>query len=306
VLVAGWNRTAAAVVHAAVQIITNRPFRGSSALISGALTRGVLYGPGYRRLYPDIHIDANAQLDLAAWSRAAHELVAPCGVLAGYSAAELLGASCAPPGSPAEVLLLDGYRRRAGPMLVVRLDAVTRSELTVVDGMQLTIPERTAADLARWAPTVTEAVVAVDALSGTCRFDPTVITDHVAPGSRGSARVPRVAALADPGSQSPMETRIRLAIVLSGLPPPVSQHPVSLDGREFALDLSYPEVRLAIEYNGSDHLQPDRALRDLDRERLLGAAGWRVIRFGAITVLHHPRSIAARVRRELRARGVPA
>lgn len=79
-----------------VQTSTARPFRGSTALASGRLTRGVLHGPGYRRLYPDIHIDAEADLDLVTWSRAAHELVAPCGVLAGYSAAELHGASCGP------------------------------------------------------------------------------------------------------------------------------------------------------------------------------------------------------------------
>jgi hypothetical protein len=288
----------------AMQITSGRPFRGSSALASGALTRGVLYGPGYRPLYPDIHVAATSELDLEIWSRAAHELVAPHGVLAGYSAAELHGASCAPAGAPAEVILLDGYRRRAVPMLVVHLDALARSEITDVEGISLTTPERTAADLARWAQSLTEAVVAVDALSFACGFDPGVITDLVVPGGRGAARVPRVVALADRLSQSPMETRIRLAIVLAGLPPPVSQHAVVLSGREFALDLAYPEVKLAIEYNGADHLRPDRALRDLEREQLLVAAGWRIVRFGAVTALYHPRTIAARVRHELRARGL--
>src|SRR3954471_21169187 len=111
-----------------------RPFRGSTAVAAGAVTRGALYGPGYRRLYPDVHVAAAAPLDLLTWSRAAHELVAPCGVLAGHSAAELHGASCAPEGAPAELLLLDGYRRRPGPMLVVHLDTVGRHEITGVDG----------------------------------------------------------------------------------------------------------------------------------------------------------------------------
>jgi hypothetical protein len=174
----------------AMQITSGRPFRGSSALAAGALTRGVLYGPGYRRLYPDIHVAATSDLDLEIWSRAAHELVAPHGVLAGYSAAELHGASCTPAGAPAEVILLDGYRRRAGPMLVVHLDAVARNEITDVDGISLTTPERTAADLARWARSLTEAVVAVDALSFACGFDPEVITDLVVPGGRGAAACP--------------------------------------------------------------------------------------------------------------------
>jgi very-short-patch-repair endonuclease len=79
---------------------------------------------------------------------------------------------------------------------------------------------------------------------------------------------------------------------------------VVLAGREFALDLAYPDVMLAIEYNGADHLRPDRALRDLEREQLLVAAGWRIIRFDAVTAMCYPRTIAARVRQELRARGI--
>jgi very-short-patch-repair endonuclease len=103
-----------------------------------------------------------------------------------------------------------------------------------------------------------------------------------------------------------METRIRLAIVLAGLPTPVSQFPVTLAGRTFTLDLAYPHVRLAVEYNGGDHLRPGRALRDLEREQLLVAAGWRIVRFDAATTLHRPRTIAARARHELRLLGLAA
>lgn len=138
-------------------------------------------------------------------------------------------------------------------MLVVHLDALTADQVTVVDGVRLTSIERTAADLSRWTRSLTEAVVAVDALSAAGGFDPVVIMDLVSPGSRGAARVPRVISLADRRSQSPMETRVRLTLVLAGLPPPIPQHPVVLSGREFALDLAYPEVKLAIEYNGADH-----------------------------------------------------
>jgi hypothetical protein len=275
------------------------PFRGSSAVAAGVLTRGALYGPGYRRLYPGIHLAAGGALDLLTWSRAAHELVAPCGVLAGYSAAELHGASCAPEGAPAEVLLLGGYRRRACPMLLVHRDVVGANEITRVDGLRLTTAERTATDLARWAPTLTEAVVAVDTLCHTCGLDPATILEGVPPGARGAARLPRVADLADPLAESPMESRIRLAIVLAGLPAPVSQHPVLVGGRRFLLDLAYPEMQVAIEFNGAEHLRPDRALRDLEREQLLVRAGWHILRFRAVTALYHPRTIAARVRAAL-------
>jgi hypothetical protein len=41
-------------------------------------------------------------------------------------------------------------------MLVVHRDTVGPHEISRIDGLQLTSPERTAPDLARWAPTLTE------------------------------------------------------------------------------------------------------------------------------------------------------
>ena len=89
-----------------------------------------------------------------------------------------------------------------------------------------------------------------------------------------------------------METRIRLALVLAGLPAPVLQHPVG----PYRLDLAYPDRMLGIEYDGREHLTPGRALRDLTRERYLGRSGWDVVRFPAREVLSAPDAIAARVR----------
>ena len=45
-----------------------------------------------------------------------------------------------------------------------------------------------------------------------------------------------------------MESRIRVALHLGGLPAPVVQHPVVARGSRFYLDLAYPHARLAIEY----------------------------------------------------------
>jgi len=119
-------------------------------------------------------------------------------------------------------------------------------------------------------------------------------------GARGSRRLPEVIALADPLAGSPMETRIRLSIVLAGLPPPVLQHPVG----PYYLDLAYPELMLGIEYDGRDHLDPDRALRDLAREGYLGRRGWHMLRFPAREV-YRPGWVAAQVRRKITAIGAP-
>jgi hypothetical protein len=85
--------------HAAEVI--NRPLRGSEALALGLLTEDRLYGPRFRRLFPDVYLPAEHALDLATRSRVAYLLVRERGgVLAGYSAAHLLGADCAPRHAP--------------------------------------------------------------------------------------------------------------------------------------------------------------------------------------------------------------
>ncbi|WP_219414131.1 DUF559 domain-containing protein [Pseudonocardia nigra] len=276
------------------------PFRGSTALAAGALTRGVLAGPRFRRIYPDVYVPAGLVVDLALLSRAAAVLVEPDGVLSGYSAAELLNASCGPKDAPAEVTV--PAFRRAVPDLLVHRGRVPSDDVVHVDGVPVTSPARTAFDLARWL-SLTEGVVAVDALARRHPFIPADLRAlrSVHLGAWGCGRLEAVLRLADPRAASPMETRIRVALVLAGMPPCV-QHPVATGGREFRLDLAYPAVMLAVEYDGRHHLDPGQALYDLEREALLTAAGWKVIRFRAGTVLHRPQLIVARTRAELQRR----
>jgi hypothetical protein len=89
----------------------DRPFRGSDALAAGLVTRGRLRGPRFRRVFEDVYVAADVPLDLALRSHAAHLLVAGRGVLAGYSAAEVLGASCGPADAPAPDLVAAEVRR---------------------------------------------------------------------------------------------------------------------------------------------------------------------------------------------------
>jgi hypothetical protein len=89
-----------------MSIDLTRPFRGSAATTAGLLTPGQLRGPRFQRLFPDVYAPAHLEPNLALRSAAAAVLVEGRGVLAGYSASELLGASCGPADAPAEVLLL--------------------------------------------------------------------------------------------------------------------------------------------------------------------------------------------------------
>ncbi len=83
----------------------------------------------------------------------------------------------------------------------------------------------------------------------------------------------------DPGD-SDLETRALRLLVSRGLPPPVQQHRVRVQGRRMRIDLAYPDVRLAIELDGWDHHRSRTAFDD-DRARanLLVSDGWSLVRF---------------------------
>ena len=96
-----------------------------------------------------------------------------------------------------------------------------------------------------------------------------------------------------------METRTRLALVLHGLPPPVSQFEVVGLGHRHHLDLAYPRYRVGVEYDGGEHLTAERARRDLERQHRLSQLGWVLVRPRAALVLTRPHLVAVQVRREL-------
>jgi very-short-patch-repair endonuclease len=281
--------------------VLDGPFRGSVAVQRGLLTRGQLYGPRYRRLLPDVYVLVGTKLDLTTRSRAAYLHVAPrCGVLAGYSAAELLGRGCALRRVPAEVLVPRDARRRSD--LLVRRGTVPRSEVVSAGGCRVTCPVRTAWDLARRLP-LADAVVAVDALARRrSASDPGYRA--AAPGARSCRVLDRVVALADRRSESVLETRLRLNLVLGGLPVPDVQYRVHDDYGfvQARVDLAYPSARLAIEYDGEPHFTPTRSRADRQRDLTLADLGWHTMRLTYDDVDGDPPRTRQRVATLLQAR----
>lgn len=283
---------------------TSRPFRTSDAVAAGAPTRGVLAGPRFRSPFRGTHVDASVADDLACRARAAALLVDGA-VIGGYAAAALHGADCAARGAAVEMVV--GARRlrsRAG--LAVRQDVLRADEIDVVDGVPVTTPIRTAYDLVR-ASGFVEGVVALDALAAAGEFAPAAILEHVGGRSRprGYRRLAPAVAAADAGAGSPPETRLRLALVEHGVPRPVVQCPVP--GVRAAwlphVDLGWPELKVAVEYQGDRHrTDPERWRRDQERWAVLAAAGWLVIPATWEDLYRRPATFAARVREALAAR----
>jgi len=276
------------------------PFNGTRMRAAGAVTAAELRGPRLRRLFPDTFVRADAPVDLALRARAAGVWAGGEGVVAGWAAAELLGASCGPLDAPVD-LILPGPRgrTRTPPGIRPRRVLLHPDEVCLLAGIPVTLPARTAFDVARWAPTPTERVAGAEAVA--YAWDLRVADIRAVwrrhPGAHGTAGLPALLDLVNPIVESPMETRIRMALILAGLPAPRVQH--KCGGHR--LDMAYPEVLLGVEHNGSHHREPEQARRDLVREAELTRAGWRLLRYPARTVLGSPEAIAAEVRSVLTA-----
>jgi hypothetical protein len=101
-----------------------------------------------------------------------------------------------------------------------------------------------------------------------------------------------------PGTDSPMETRLRLIIVRGGLPEPVIGHTVHSKEGEFigTPDLAYIEEKIAIEYQGQVHQSdPQTYADDVIRREQFEEAGWQVIPVYKHHVNERPTWIVSRI-----------
>jgi very-short-patch-repair endonuclease len=274
------------------------PFRARVAIDAGLLTWSVLRGPAWRRLLPGIYVHAETPLDHRTWCRAAALWGGSTVAISGLSAAYLWGVMYAPRDGIVEATTPDVRRAGSYQVRFVR-SPLSVDDVTHVNGIPVTSPTRTAFDIARRCP-VTEAVVAIDALMQRRVLRHSDLTLYVESHHRwrGQVQAAHVVGLTEPLSESPMETRLRLVIVDSGLPRPVAQFEVRnsagrLVGR---VDLAYPQWRIAIEYDGDHHRGREEYRDDQRRANALRVAGWTVLRFTASDVWRRPDQIVAQIR----------
>ncbi len=145
-------------------------------------------------------------------------------------------------------------------------------------------PLRTAVDLARRIAE-DEAVVVIDALARAARLKTTdlELAAECFDGWKGIVAARKTIALVDPGSESPQETRLRLLIVRAGFPPPETQYPIFNEYRVLIgeADMAWPDIKVAVEYEGRHHTDPDQLRKDIARMDEMMEMGWIVIRVTA-------------------------
>lgn len=202
------------------------------------------------------------------------------------------------PCNPIEAIVpsTSGVTRRAG----IAIRRGVAFEMSAARGLPATSRVRTVVDLVR-ARELVDAVSVLD-MALHRRIVSVIQIQRWADGHhgrRGVSNLRRALVLADPATESPMETRLRVLLVLAGLPRPRVQQSLYDDARRFTgrPDLYYPLHRLAIEYDGGNHR--GRLVSDNRRQNRLLAEGCQILRFTAADVLGDPAAVVALVRRAL-------
>lgn len=260
-------------------------------------------GPAYRRLFHGVYAPADLTPTQTVRARAALLLAPKGALLARHSAAALWGGVVParpdiqldiPPGSRLRVSGVDARVRRA-----------PGAELH--HGLPVTSPTQTFLDLAGDLDLVDLVVLGDSLVRAGVVTPPQLVAAATAFPGRRARHVRRAAALVRVGVDSPMETRLRLLIVLAGLPEPVVNHPLRDDtGRvRYRLDLAYPQWRMAIEYDGRQHAENTAQWRwDVQRREDLDADGWRLVVVLSGDLYRSPSRTLDRVVSAARAQGV--
>jgi hypothetical protein len=285
--------------------VSTTPFVGSEAILAGTWTKRELRRC-CTRVYRDVYQRRGSALTARDRAVAAWLWSGKKAVVAGNSAAALLGAEWVDPHRPAELV---SDRKRPPRLIVTRNETLSAGEAALVGGVPVTSAARTAFDLGR-RPGLVAAVIAMDSLARATGL----IADDVEPlltahqGARGTKQLRRALPLVDAGAESPQETRTRLVLIRGGLPRPQTQIVVrNMWGAVVArIDMGWEQWLVGVEYDGQQHWTDPRVrANDIERTANLERRGWRLVRVGADLLRNRPDVIIERARGALLAAGYP-
>ena len=241
------------------------------------VTDSQLAGSAYRRLLRGAHAPADLVVTHGELIRAARTVLPPEAVLGGRSALWAYGIELASAVEPVELILPKDDRTRARAELTMRGDLLRPDEIVETRFGPATSPARTAFDLGRRGGLRT-SVPLLDALAHRTSVTPdqTLAVARAHRGARNCRRLPAAVALMDARAESVEESLLRIIILEAGIPAPVTQHVIrDRFGRFVArVDLAWPDLRLALEYDGAHHDDPAQIIADRKRLNAIHACGW--------------------------------
>ncbi|WP_103353152.1 endonuclease domain-containing protein [Amycolatopsis sp. CA-128772] len=265
---------------------------GRRAVLEGLAT-GVLAQP-----WRGVVIHAADALNLGTRAQAALIAVGPPAALSGATSLALHGISAAD--EPTVHLTVPYARRvesRAG--LVIHRAEFTESDVIEIDGLAVFSLDLALADFLCDGDKRTAFAALDEAMRGLaadhCQKLRENVRDRILDrrSKRGIHRAQMLLALATGKAESPPESVLRLIVVEAGLPVPEAQYEITaIDGRRlYVLDMAWPEVRIALEYDGFA-AHEERREQDAERDHRLAGRGWVTIRATAADLRDPSRVLA--------------
>jgi very-short-patch-repair endonuclease len=206
----------------------------------------------------------------------------PYGALTGWAALRVAGATyfdgrLGRQALPVPLALGSSSGRRSRPGLRFAYERLDPGDVTEMRGLRVTVPARALYDELRLPGRGATGVVAADMALAARVVTVEEMDGYVMPrlGFRRSHLALEALALADPGSRSPTETRLRVFCHHLGLRGLRTNQPVfDLRGRLICIaDLFDEEAGLVIEYDGAEHRTAERQHRDILRSDACRSAG---------------------------------
>lgn len=181
------------------------------------------------------------------------------------------------------------------------------ARVAVVGGIRVsTLPDHLA-ELATMLPLV-ELVVVGDWMARRHRVSPAELVEAARlAGGRAGVLARSAAAYVRNKVDSPMESRLRMLLVLAGLPEPEVNHEIRTAEGELLrrYDLSWPGVRVIVEHDGRHHVERiEQWERDLTRRKAIDDSEWRILVIVSSEIYESPGATVERVRALLRERGL--
>lgn len=218
---------------------------------------------------------------------------------------------------------IDGEHRGNQPGYDVSGSALPESDIALLDGIRVTTVERTGVDLARrqrmpdgQMPIDAAARIIVDQLAGPDADLRLAVHDDdlrqaalqrlrdvcdPMKGWKGVGFARQAIRLAEPASESALESISRVHMFTAGLPMPRSGWPVEGDsGMRYWADFYWPEFKLIGEADGAlKYSTQDRVLAERTRQRDLEDRGFTIVRWNWHQAVVDPSLMITLLRREL-------
>jgi len=271
----------------------------------GLLTAAQLLDAGYSRRMIGLRVRegilrrrAKGVLQLAGTASSWHQdllvaVLAAQGVASHRSASRLWGFRSVD--SEVEIAVRFPRNVLVDGAIVHRSRDLEPADVTEVDGIPASTPERTICDLGLIFPEEEVHRILRHAIAQGLVLprDLWMMRQRTSKqGRNGTGVLERVLDALPEGTEyteSGLEIQFLELCERFGIPWPVAQFPVQVAGRRFRLDFAWPASRVFVEIDGAEfHSSPTQIANDGGRQNLLVGAGWTPLRFTATQLSKSP------------------